>query len=261
MQYDITVIVFTFNSSNSILETLNSIYQQKFKNFNILIADDCSDDNTLLLVKLWLETSKFNADNLSIIRNEKNLGTVKNLNNAINHAEGKFIKTIAGDDILYDNCLNLLYQTCINNNYKILVSEMNYFIDGTNDIKPYKSFNVDFYNLTPKEQFKELLLKNGINAPTLFIERKFIIEVGLFSEKYILLEDYPFWLKLTKKNIKINHLNIPTVLYRKKINSNIHPLLKKDLSKLFFTSIFINLLFIDWKYCLGLFKQYMNLNE
>lgn len=97
-----TVATITYNSGKWVSQAIDSILCSSFTDFELLIADDCSTDNTWLIVQ--------NYDDLRIRawRNEQNLGEYPNRNKVLNEAKGKYILFVDGDDILYRDSLRNL---------------------------------------------------------------------------------------------------------------------------------------------------------
>lgn len=104
---EFSIIVLTYNPNyKKLFQTLNSIVYQKKCNFEIIIADDGTNDFDSNLIIEWFRNKSFN--NYKIIHNEENFGTVKNAYKALLNANGKYVKLISPGDFLYDN--NSLYE-------------------------------------------------------------------------------------------------------------------------------------------------------
>ena len=71
-----------------------------------------------------------------------------------------------------------------------------------------------FFAASAAEQYDMLLRKNHVFGPLFFCEKAFIEEMGLYDERYRMLEDYPMWLKMTSSGHRLHFKNIPTVAYR-----------------------------------------------
>lgn len=84
-----------YNSETFILETINSVINQTYKNWELILIDDCSKDNTLQKVKPLL--SKY--ANIKLIKNDKNLGAAITRNKGIEVAKGSYIAFLDGDDL------------------------------------------------------------------------------------------------------------------------------------------------------------------
>lgn len=94
----------TYNGSAVIRDTLKSILSQSFQNFEIIIQDDASQDNTLEVVESLKESR------IKVFKNEKNLGYSKNLNSLSQKANGDIIYLMGQDDILGENALMETYK-------------------------------------------------------------------------------------------------------------------------------------------------------
>lgn len=98
----ISVLMVTYNSSAFVAEAIGSVLAQKNADFELVICDDNSKDNT------WEIVSSFKDDRIRAMRNEQNLGEYQNRNKAIANARGEYVIFVDGDDIIYDYCLNIL---------------------------------------------------------------------------------------------------------------------------------------------------------
>ena len=216
----VSVIVFTFNSRTTIVETLESIKKQTYKNIELIISDDGSGDNTINLCEHWLGNNVIFFKNSQLITVPANTGIPANCNRALKAANGVWIKFIAGDDTLKENCIeiNMDYVT-LNNEIEILQTDADLYLE-TFDAENYKrklpiDFK-DFFDIENGEKQHKFIKNIGtaICSPSIFIKKSTVEKAGGFDERYRFLEDLPLWLKLTKMNIKFFYLPISTVNYR-----------------------------------------------
>jgi glycosyltransferase involved in cell wall biosynthesis len=213
----VSVIVITYNSASTVLETLDSIRQQTFKNIELIIADDCSKDNTVDLCSNWLNLNKERFVNTRIITINKNTGVSANCNRGVNASTGQWIKIIAGDDILLSDCLNvnLLFSTAKNS--KITFSRMNLFTDSTIIKKDVCGAELKrFIRKSSLQSKRKSYIRNCVflNVPTLFFSKEVLIYLNGFDERFRLLEDQPFILKALNHSYDICFLDKTTVNYR-----------------------------------------------
>lgn len=96
----VTIIVITYKSADYVIDTLESISQQTYKNIELIISDDRSPDNTLEICESWIEKHKNRFSNTIVTKTDRNGGICYNYNNGLKMATGKWIKYIAGDDEL-----------------------------------------------------------------------------------------------------------------------------------------------------------------
>lgn len=95
----VSFIVISHNFEKFILDCLNSIKEQTYTNFEIIIADDCSEDNTAANIEKFI----YNNRDLDIkfIKNQKNKGQLSTFLTALKEASGEFVCQIDGDDVLF----------------------------------------------------------------------------------------------------------------------------------------------------------------
>ena len=217
----VSIVVVTYNSSQYVLETLESAKAQTYRNIELIVTDDCSTDNTVEVCRDWMEENKERFVRTELITVEKNTGISPNCNRGYNAANGEWIKGIAGDDILLENCIdsgvNFLREGTKVFASKAIIFSINYKSDGI----LCETNNEPFFdeNITAYRQLKLMVKRNRIMAPTVFISKQFWQENNGFDEEIKYLEDYPFWLKILRRGIKIDFLNQFTVAYRRHANS------------------------------------------
>ena len=97
-----TVATITYNSEMWVSQAIESILSSSFCDFELLISDDCSTDNT------WEIIQKYNNPKIRTWRNQQNIGEYQNRNKVLHEARGKYLIFVDGDDILYSNTLRNL---------------------------------------------------------------------------------------------------------------------------------------------------------
>jgi glycosyltransferase involved in cell wall biosynthesis len=95
----VSVCIPSYNSEAFIGRTIESILDQEFRDFEVVINDDCSPDGTFRVVQEYADPR------IRAHRNEANLGLGANWNRTLSLAAGKYIKLVCGDDVLYPGCL------------------------------------------------------------------------------------------------------------------------------------------------------------
>lgn len=215
----ISVVVVTYNSEKTIIETLNSIYNQKYKNLELIVSDDCSTDGTLKKVEEWIKQKGRRFQNCEILNSTINLGIAKNLNTGLKNATGEFIKPIAGDDLLLESCLEDSILFCLQNNYPIIYSEVIPFttipdLNYEKKLLLMEKQSKTFFDLSIDEQFKELLFGFPITTVGLFFKTEFLKKMNYFDTEYDMMEDYPFAFKAVSEGYKLNLLPKESVMYR-----------------------------------------------
>jgi len=220
-----SVVVLTYNQSHIVTETLDSIYNQTFRNIELIISDDASKDSTQEIVKHWVEKHKDRFVNILTNFNDENLGIVKNHNLALRLASGEFIKSIAGDDILLPDALEKMHSFLVDNNQaRFCASKMRAFYtkDGERiffDEFPQRKILNKMMNASADEQFRIICQEDFVPAPGTFFRKSVFDDYGYTSEMFKVIEDWPQWLNFLLNGERLYFLNEVTVLYRVHKNS------------------------------------------
>ncbi len=218
----VSIVVATYNSSEFVLETLESIKKQTYSPIELIVSDDGSQDNTIELTKTWLKQNESRFVRTEIVTVLENTGVSANCNRCIKASQADWIKMIAGDDILLPNCIedniNFIRQ---HPETKILFSYVklyrNTFYDESFIATIPGAFpsNIMAPHFTPAHQFKLLLLSDRIHfTPSYFFNKEVLLSVGGYDEQNKIAEDYPMWLKLTKAGLRLEFMEKITVGYR-----------------------------------------------
>ena len=220
----VSIVIITYNSSEYVLETLESAKHQTYRSIELIVSDDCSTDNTVTICHEWLEQNKSRFVRTELVEAEQNTGIPANCNRGYKKAQGEFIKGIAGDDILLPNCVEDLVGA-IGDNY-IIAGICKSFYLNTNQEKVFgRDYPTQdkylFFDSSPRLQHKRLLIESFNFAPGVLLKKKLFDKVGWYDEQYPYIEDLPLWLKCTSSGIKITLLQKSVVLYRTKHGSSV----------------------------------------
>lgn len=222
----VSVIVLSYNSSNTIVETLDSISNQTYQNVELIITDDNSSDNTVDIVKAWILDNSKRFNGVQLITSIINTGTSANVNRGLKASHGEWLKLIAADDALLPDCINkCLNFISSNENISWMVGKSLKYIDVfdnghliENDTM-YTPSRIAVLNGDLEKQKKAILDYSVFEASALFIKKSIIQKVGGYNEKYTLLEDWPMSKKLVEAGYKCYFLDDYIVRYRKSSNS------------------------------------------
>ena len=200
----ISVIIPYYKKKFFFKKTFNSVSQQKYKNFEVIIIYDDEDKTDLNYVKSVIKNSR----NTKLIINKKNLGAGNSRNKGIKISNGKYLSFIDADDLWKKDKLKLQYDFMVKNNFNI--THTSYEIVNSND-------KIVGYRLAKKIQnYKNLISSCDIGLSSVMIKKN-ILKNYKFSN-LITKEDYSLWLKLSKK-YPIYGLNKLLVKWRKTDNS------------------------------------------
>jgi glycosyltransferase len=176
----ISVITPTYNSAKTISRCINSIINQTYFDYEHIIIDNLSRDNTLEIVKKLYKDSPLNLRIIS----EKDSGISEAFNKGINCASGDIITILNSDDYYYSD--NIFEQVIVGfKKSQILVFHGDVLFNdpkyGSYRRKPYK---LDTFNTMP------------LNHPTMFIRKEVYTLVGLFDTSYRYSMDFEFYSRL-----------------------------------------------------------------
>lgn len=191
----VTVLMPVYNVALYVAEAINSILNQTYKDFELLIINDGSIDNTRD------EVLKFSDTRIRFVENEKNIGLANTLNKGLELARGEYIARMDGDDISLPE--RLAKQVAIlNSRREIDICGAGYRFFGN---KNYSAIYPEHH-----EDIKIGLLFGCCMIIPLF-RRQSILEADLkYNQKYFPAEDYRFW---TECIHKLKMYNIPEVLF------------------------------------------------
>ncbi|MCX2719854.1 glycosyltransferase family 2 protein [Lentiprolixibacter aurantiacus] len=236
----VSVNVVTYNSSATIVETLESIKAQSYPRIELIVSDDCSEDNTLAICQKWIDLNKSNFENAVIITSPFNTGISKNCNRALNTANGDWIKPIAGDDTLKSSSIKK-YIEFINKHPEaaLIYSNMDHYInefrsENKMPSRPNQKENALYFSKLPiKYQIEVLARIVIIGAPSIFFNRQKVCNAGGFNEISRYMEDLPSYYTWLEHGLKFYYLNESTVNYRLHQNSISN---KKDSEQMSFSN-------------------------
>jgi GT2 family glycosyltransferase len=212
----VSIIVLTYNKFSNINENLESIFSQDYENIELIISDDCSTNFPYERVKEKTRNRPPNVKNIIIRNNNENIGIVKNYNTAIKASSGKYIIPLSIDDIFYKNdVVSSIVQFFQKENLLIITGLRNVFTEDMTEslyILPCDE-DIDILIKSPLETYKRLCINNFISGSCTSFSRMLFEKYGWFDEKYLLLEDYPKYLSLTRQGVKIGFLRKIVIKY------------------------------------------------
>ncbi len=208
---DLISIVLTYYNRQEFIEAqLDSLLFQTYKNWELIIVDDCSTDGAAEIIK------KFIQDHLDkkivYLRNEKNIGLAKNFEKGLQFASGQYIAVCDSDDVWFPDKLEKELEFLKKGNFGMVYSDLVVVDKNLKIIK--KSFvknYLSFFSNPRDDSFDELLEDNHITAPTILFTTNLKDKLIPFSEYS--LQDY--WIALVFSLFStIGYLGQPTVYYR-----------------------------------------------
>ncbi len=196
-----------YNSSKFIEDMILSVISQTHENWELLITDDCSTDNSVDIVNNYIKQDS----RIKLFAYEKNMGAAYARNISINNAQGKYIAFLDSDDLWLPTKLEKQLSFMQKNNYAFTMSS--YYIMNENAVLKNRIIQVP--NVIDYNGY----LKNTIiGCLTVMINREI---TGKFKMPIIKSShDMALWLDLMKRGFNVYGLNEPLAYYRIVSNSN-----------------------------------------
>ena len=221
----VSVYITNHNYGSYLKKAIQSVLNQTLKNFELIIIDDGSTDNSKKIINSYKKNNKI----IKIF--QKNRGLTVSNNLALRLAKGKYIMRLDADDWLDNNALEVMSNTLERSPDIGLVFPDYFEVDRTGKIT----------NLVRRHDFKKVKLHDQPAHGACTLIRKDCLEkIGGYSEKYDRQDGYYLWIKFIQK-YKVLNINLPLFFYRKhesslsnneeKILSTRSNIIKSNLSK------------------------------
>lgn len=214
----VTVCLLTYNSAEFVRETLDSIKNQTYHDIRLVISDDFSSDDTVDICRAWLGEHRDRFASAVLLTTDTNTGVTANCNRAVRAAEGRWVKLIAGDDILMAHAVETLVTKAESVEYD------RYFVGGF--VQPFsqdgdlarenaRERQISAFGRieAPAGQLEVLRCKNLLLAPTVLLPSA-VFDRFMFDETYPFAEDYPMFLHMLEAGYRYINLDEPLVRYR-----------------------------------------------
>jgi teichuronic acid biosynthesis glycosyltransferase TuaG len=210
----VSIITPSFNAADFIKETIESVQNQNYTNWELLIIDDCSTDDTINIIEHFAT----NDNRIKLYKLKKNSGTAKARNVGIEAASGKYIAFLDADDIWFNDFIETSVQTINKTGIPFVFSSIKRCDENKNFI--YSDFIVP-----AKVTYHDTLKTNSIVCSTAFLD------IETLGKKYMpnirKRQDMGLWLQYLKEIPFAYGITTPKAIYRIRQNS-----LSRDKKKL-----------------------------
>ena len=199
----VDIIIPAYNPGSFLRKSIESVLAQTYKNFNIMVIDDCSTQNIELITKTYPE--------VNLIRTEKNSGPSAARNLGIKNTNSEFISFLDADDIMHNEKLEKSIRE-LDRDPKVGLTCGNYRV-----IYNRKRILKPFYSRPININHRMLLRQNFVASGSTTVRRSVLEDVGLFDESLWISEDYDLWLRISEK-YKIKYIH--EILYYYSVEPN-----------------------------------------
>ncbi len=219
----ISIVIPNFNNASTISKCLEVIFSSRYRNFEVIVVDDCSDDNSVDVIKGFP---------CRLIELKEHCGTSKARNTGALNSEGDFIFFIDSDCLIKEDTLSIINKTISSIDRDVIVG-------GTYSIMPYDS---GFFN-----QFQAVFVNyfetrrpdkpDYIAAHAMVINREIFMKSEGFPERFMpIIEDVEFSHRLKKQGYRL--IINPEIEVRHIFNFNLHRSVKNAIKKTMFWSMY-----------------------
>jgi len=203
----VSVIVVTYNRAHLLGACLQSIARQTYRDFEIVVVDDGSTDNTADVAAAFVPLARYFW--------QENQGIAGALNRAIREATGEYIGFADSDDALLPEALEAEVRILDENPSVGLVYgqawEMNEKGIVTSLRKP--GFAEGSYIRSGREEIRDFLFSCHITGSSMMVRKRCFDHVGLFDPTFSVYEDWDMWVRIAKK-YDVAYIERPVALYR-----------------------------------------------
>lgn len=193
----ISIVLPTFNGGKYIKRSIDSILGQTYQDWELIIVDDCSEDNTPKIVEQYGK----NDSRIKIIHNDINKGLPVSLNVGFKYSSGAFLTWTSDDNFYLPQALETMYEYLYLNNDKYMVCADMSIIDSI--LK--KEYEFRSFDETT------IYYRNCIGACFLY-RRNVLEEIGEYDDELFLVEDYDYWLRIVERYGMVGHIG--KILYK-----------------------------------------------
>tara|TARA_B110000305_G_C19397304_1_gene618160 strand:+ start:276 stop:1124 length:849 start_codon:yes stop_codon:yes gene_type:complete len=208
----VTIITPIFNAQNFIAETIESVIDQTYQNWEMIIVDDCSTDNSRDIVKKY----EVKDSRIKLIELEVNFGgPARPRNVGLDISKGDYLAFLDADDVWLENKLQVQISEMLVNNLDFTSTESKFIDDNSIDTIINKHKIVIFFKkIKRKATLSDVIKGNFIRASSAIVSKNFISKFDE-NKDFIGVEDIYLWMKiLNKKNIRYKYITEKLIKYR-----------------------------------------------
>lgn len=187
MNEKVSIITPTYNSEKYIANTIKSVQDQTYSNWEMIIVDDCSTDNTCEIVEKIMQKDS----RIKLFRQEQNAGAGKARNRSMQNATGRFIAFLDADDIWLPEKLEKQIRFMIENKYGFSCTSYEVISDAG------KKLNKNVYML-PKVDYVGFLTNNLLQTVGIMVDKNIVDEKCLVMPDIRRRQDAATWLQILK---------------------------------------------------------------
>lgn len=200
----ISIVMAAYNEERDIAKAIESILAQTFTDWELIIVDDGSSDNTVAIIQSFAAQD----DRIRLIRNETNLELSASLNRGIEVARADLIARADADDINLPQRLSKQFEFMQQNPQIDVLGTAAYLLDANG-----QRVNTVSYPQAHDELSQLSFLKNHFFHPSVIIRSRFFDAAGVYNPEYPNAEDKEIWLRGLRSGCRYANLSEPLIEY------------------------------------------------
>ncbi|SHM38307.1 Tetratricopeptide repeat-containing protein [Caldanaerovirga acetigignens] len=201
----VSIILPTYNGEKYIQESIDSILNQTYKNFEIIVVNDGSTDKTYEKLKPYIERGQIKYIS------QENKGKPCAINTALEFATGDYIWIFDDDDTALPRKLEVQMRHLIRKPHLDLIHTSSIYTDSSNTI-PLLVWEPS--EIEQNDLLKSLLHGCIFHGSTVLVKKEAFLKTGKYDERLIRAQDYDMWIRLVKNQCNVEKIFLPTVTYR-----------------------------------------------
>lgn len=236
----VTIITLSYKKYAYIYDAIKSVMSQDYTNIQYIISDDGATNFPKENIEGFIKRYKTeHIKEVIVLSNNKNVGTVKNLNRAMTYAKGKYIVHLSADDVFYNDNVISSIVSCFHIRKCSVLGTLRLRCDE--NLKPIRYMPAKFYQRrimrwnTSRKQYEAFVTGNSFEmiSGSVMCYTRHYWEKHHFDESYILWEDGPFIERFLREGnfLELNY-NITAIYYREggvSTSIKLNPLMEKDI--------------------------------
>lgn len=202
----ISVVMSVFNAEKYLARAIDSILEQTYSDFELIIINDNSTDASGQILKCYEQKDS----RIIVLENEENIGLTKSLNKGLAVAKGEYIARMDADDISVPNRFEKQVLFLDSNPDYTFVSCIGRYIDENGkleQLRPFPETNEEIYAMMPKV--------DAVMHPGVMFRRDDVAQIGNYCEDFRVVQDYDLWFRGMAAGYKFYNIQEPLVLFRR----------------------------------------------
>lgn len=195
----ISIVLPVYNGEKYLAEAIDSIINQTFKDWELIIVNDCSKDSSEFIVREFMKKD----ERIKLINNNENKKLPESLNVGFREAKGEFLTWTSDDNIYEINALEEMYTfLSVNKQLSMVVGNMEVIDEDGVFVRNWKTYS------------NSKMAENNVVGACFLYKAEILNNIGEYDTTLFLVEDYEYWLRIISRGYVIGHIDKKLYKYR-----------------------------------------------